>query len=53
MILFPSNDRPVATDKAILNLGDPNQIWIVIMFTFPIDLAPNRILFGAKSIGKG
>jgi len=36
-------------EECFLNLVNPNQIWIVITL-FPVDLAPNGILFGAKSI---
>ena len=37
------------TDKSILNLVKFKRIWIVrFFFTFPTELAPNEISFGAK-----
>ena len=46
------NNSQVTTEKPFLNLVNLNQIQIIITeYTVPIDLAPNGILFGAKSFG--
>ena len=39
-------------ENTITNFGKLNQILIVTSYTFPIDLAPNEIEFGAKSFRK-
>ena len=51
--MHPENVDHTRTHRSILSqFVNPNQIWIIIRYHFPVDLAPNGIQFGAKSIGK-
>jgi len=51
-VMVNKHSHSMHTEKSFRNVVNPNQIWVIGNYHFPIDLAPIGTPIGFKSIGK-